>query len=374
MIVRARTEINEVLIRELLAGKIVNQPTPPSFFFFNSGCASLRFFLQLIGNGKRVGIQVYTCSTVLDVITSEGCTPVFMDINPDYYTTTLEYVEDKIDDMDVLVLTHLFGIPNPDYLEIKKLCSEHKVILLDDLCQTFHAKVENDYLEDMSENYFYSFFYDKPISSVRGGMLKVSDTYKEDARQKFERIPQVDDAEGRKNLKVLLLMHKLLAPEKYNKEFRCGAAWKQILSIWPISWSLNVLNYLVNSKWIVLFNKIIRFKNKNEEVASMSNVEKTYILLMMQAYHNNNHLLIDFFNSNEMELPKYLKNKSIVCTVAKRAIIGHDVVSEDVQVGLYNWPELICDRSDYSKYPNSASILKSHTNIPCWTKGTYQLQ
>lgn len=47
------------------------------------------------------------------------------------------------------------------------------------------------------------------------------------------------------------------------------------------------------------------FKNKNEEVASLSNVEKTYILLMMQAYHNNNHLLIDFFNSNEMELPKY---------------------------------------------------------------------
>ena len=130
MIVRARTEIDEELIIRLLEGQEYKFQAASECYFSNSGSASLRFFLKLQGSGKRVGVQVYTCPTVLEAITAEGCIPVFLDINPEYYTSTIDYVKDTIDKMDILLLTHLFGIPNPDYLEIKELCREHNVVLV----------------------------------------------------------------------------------------------------------------------------------------------------------------------------------------------------------------------------------------------------
>lgn len=37
------------------------------------------------------------------------------------------------------------------------------------------------------------------------------------------------------------------------------------------------------------------------------------------------------------------------------------------QFSLYNWPDLICPKEDYGKYPNAVEIITSCTNIPCWT-------
>lgn len=365
MIVRAKTEINEDIIRNLLNGEKLKSQKPSSYFFFNSGCSSLRFFLQLIGKGSRIGIQVFTCPTVLDAIYMAGCVPVFLDINPDYYTTRLDIVEKKIHEIDALLLTHLFGIPNPDYLAIKKLCKIQNVILVDDLCQTFHSEIGGNKLEDLSDNYFYSFFYDKPISSVSGGMLKVSELYIEKARRNYSMLPICDNHIGRKNLKTLLLMDKLLSPDMYKKEFRYGYLWKILLRNWPMGLNLNLLNCVVNSKWIKLLNKLCKAK-RSESIGRLSEIEEKYILAMMESYHSNNRKLVDFYEMQDKELPLYLTNPAIKCSVSKRAIVGFKFQAEDMQIDLYNWSELICKKDDYYKYPGALSVLKSHVNIPCW--------
>lgn len=365
MIVRARTEIDEGLIRGLLAGASYDLQAPSSCYFFNSGSSSLRFFLQLIGKGKRVGVQVYTCSTVCDAIIKEGCIPVFLDIDTSYYTTTIDCVKNKIDQIDVLLLTHLFGVPNPDYLQIKQLCREHHMILIDDLCQTYHAKVRDCYLEDLSDNYIYSFFYDKPISSISGGMLKVSDDYKVIAEEKCAQLSREDDEQGKKKLKVLLLMHLLLAPELYDREFRYGTLWKKLLERWPLTWNMKLLKYLVNGKWMSLINRVFG-PQKEDGIWLLSNIEIYYLLAVMSSFRNRNQFLVDFFVRNGFVLPPYLQNSSITCSVAKRAIVDCCVESSGIQVGLFNWPELICDTNDYCKFPNAEIVIRTHTNIPCW--------
>lgn len=371
MIVRARTEIDEPLLERILNGSCGATCLPiPSTFFFNSGCSALRFFLQLFGKGKKVGIQVFTCSTVLDAIHEEGDEAVFLDVDSSFYTSTYEYVESKIQLIDILVLTHLFGIPNPDYIAIKELCRERGVVLIDDLCQTYHAKIGGVFLEDMSDNYFYSFFYDKPNSSLSGGMLKLSgDTaFLSLADSKFCQIVKVSKIEGLGNLKILLLMHRLLSPSLYTKEFRYGMGWRIVLKFWPLRWSIKYLNTIVNGKLFTLFNRVVTGLFKKESgIRRMSDVEEYYIRNVMLSYTCNNSVLVDFLRKYSLENPSYLSDNRIDCSIAKRAIIKKSIRSEEAQLFLYNWPTLICPLEDYDKYPNAVDIIATCTNIPCWT-------
>ena len=368
MIVRARTDINERLICKILKeGKGDTTPQPPSTYFFNSGKSSIQFLLRIIGGGKTVGIQVYTCQSVLDAILAEDDKPLFLDINPDYYTTTLDIVEKIVDKVDILILTHLFGIPNPDYIAIKNLCETKGIVLIDDLCQTFHAKVLGRNLEDMSDNYVYSFFYDKPISSLSGGMLKISNVFKDKADVIYSTLPKMSEGVAKKKLKSLLLMHKLLSPEIYTKEFRDGDAWKWILFLWPISWSILLLNYLVKGIWMRFLNKIVHFRYEENYISAMSELEIGYLLKMMFSFSDNNQTLYKFCVSNNIEIPGYLKNERISCSIAKRAIVKANLHSNHVQIGLYNWPTLICPKDEVIKFPRALSVINSHVNIPCWT-------
>lgn len=170
-------------------GKNTNQLKEDNLFF-SSGNECLLFFLQLIGTGKRVGVQIFTCPTVIDTIRKAGDYPVFLDINEEYFTTTFDVVSSTIKDYDVLIVSHLFGIPNPDYLKLKSICREYGVIMIDDLCQTYHAKIGSDYIEELSDNYFYSFYFDKPIACSGGGYLKVECSYSERARSLYSVIPK----------------------------------------------------------------------------------------------------------------------------------------------------------------------------------------
>ena len=374
MIVRARTEINENLILQILRGNDNNHLSSNALsFFFNSGSASLRFFLRIIGKKKRIGVQVYTCSTVLDAINEEGCIPIFLDINPNYYTTTIDCVRNRIQEMDILLLSHLFGIPNPDYLEIKELCHENGVILVDDLCQTFHAQVNGYNLEDLSDNYFYSFFYDKPISMLSGGMLKINECYEKKALSLYEKLPLESEEEGRKELKVLYFMHQLLSPSIYRSEFRKGIIWKKILSVWPLYWNVSIVYPLLSSKICKSMNRLFIHKTKNQECYRMSNVRTHYVLSMMNSYSDNNKNLIDFLNSNKIIFPDYLCNRSIKCSLAKRAILKVNFESSQAEIALYNWPRLICKDSQTHLYPNAKSVIDTHINIPVWSSDILQI-
>ena len=373
MIVRARTEIDEVVLEKILDGSWDDIfPPIPSTYFFNSGCSALRFFLQLYGKGKKVGIQVFTCSTVLDAIREENDEAVFLDVDTSYYTSTYEYVESKIHLIDILILSHLFGIPNPDYIAIKDLCKERGVVMIDDLCQTYHAKIGGAYLEDLSDNYFYSFFYDKPISSLNGGMLKLSgDTdFLNLADDKYVKIEKRSRIEGKGSLKVLLLMHRLLSPIFYTKEFRFGLGWRIALRYWPLKWNIKYLNTIVNGKWFALFNRVVTFLfNNKSKIRRLSDLEQNYVKNMMLTYSCNNDVLVDFLTKFNLGIPIYLSDNRIDCSIAKRAIVKKCIQSEEAQLFLYNWPNLICPLEDYGKYPNAVEIISTCTNIPCWTDG-----
>lgn len=313
MIARSKPNVDYNFLWECICGKgqqIDN--TISNSFFFNSGASSLLFFLNLFGTKKRVGLQVFTCSTVLDVIQMAEDRVVLMDIDKDYFTTTYDIVEKHIDSIDILILSHLFGIPNPDYLRIKQLCQLRGVVLIDDLCQTFHAKIGGYFLEDLSDNYFYSFFYDKPISATSGGMLKLSD-------------------------------------DLYTKAFDVYNALE--------------LLYSIVGRVFCKLHLVVKHEYK---IKRMSDLQKQYVLHMIDRFNNNNKNLIAYCRKNHLRLPLYMCNSLIECSLAKRGILhdGPTINKENVEVALYNWPYLI--DSD-NNYPIADSVIKEYVNIPIWS-------
>ncbi len=66
--------------------------------------------LQLPPHSK-VGMMIYNCDTVMNAITSAGHDVVFVDVTPQL-TMDLEHLAARANDMQVLIVTHLFGIVN----------------------------------------------------------------------------------------------------------------------------------------------------------------------------------------------------------------------------------------------------------------------
>lgn len=77
---------------------------------------------------SRVGVMAYNCHTVMNAVYQAEMTPIFIDITRDL-KLDMEDLERKIEEMQVLIVTHLFGILN-DVTEIRKRYPQ--LIIIDD--------------------------------------------------------------------------------------------------------------------------------------------------------------------------------------------------------------------------------------------------
>lgn len=331
--------------------------------FLNSGQACLYTFLSIFGPNKRVGVQVFTCPTVLDAILLSGDIPVYMDIDAEYFSTRLAVIQSIIDNIDILVLTHLFGIPNPDYVHIRSLCKQKNVILIDDLCQTYKAKVEGNFIEELSDNYYYSFFYDKPLPCASGGMLKVSNELKDCVETKISEWPKEAEWIGINKLNKLINMYFLLSSDIYKHDFRTNSILENwLLAHYPIKWNSKWLYKLLSSPINRGSAKLLPRYNYSSRKMKMSDIQVSFVKSLFDSYQNRTYILIDYYNKNGYTLPSYLTNPNIECSCSQRAIVKKQhVCLDNAEVGLYNWPKLLDDRASY---PNAEYVIKNYVNIP----------
>lgn len=332
--------------------------------FFNSGSSALLFFLRIFGPGKRVGIQAYTCSSVKDTILRAGDVPIYMDIDCMYFTTSRDHVSEILDKIDILVITHLFGIPNPYYHSIKEDCKQNNIEVIDDLCQTVRAKINNEYIEDISDNYFYSFFYDKPISSFCGGALYVNERLASSAKVRFETLPKESRRSGIRHLRQAFWIARLLSPENYKYEFRRGSKWEfEILSSMPEWVPINIVKFLLCPIINSIMLRLGRHHNETE-IIRMSDVQSQYVLYQLAHFNPEPALLLKNKNKFGEEAFPFLQCTAIQCSSTKRTILNKKFVKDntDVEIDLYNWKTLITDET--AKFPNSMHIIENYVNYP----------
>ena len=125
--------------------------------------------LQL-GKNARVGVQPYTCSSVLMAIEAAGCRPVFIDINRQL-TLDIQDLARKVNTLDALLVTHTFGIA-ADIDAIKKITRRLPVI--EDCAHAFLCKLNGRYLGTQFDLAVFSFGNGKFPVMGSGGLLVVN--------------------------------------------------------------------------------------------------------------------------------------------------------------------------------------------------------
>ncbi len=157
-------------------------------FATNNGRTALRLLLSSVQtNGKplRVGVQVFTCQTVFRAIAKAGAIPVFIDITREF-TLDMDDLKKKSGLMDILIITHLFGIPEK-FNEIRQIIKNK--IIIEDCAHAFLTTSKGRYAGTLGQASVFSSGLAKFPSIGYGGWAIVNDfSAFPDIRQNFKKL------------------------------------------------------------------------------------------------------------------------------------------------------------------------------------------
>ena len=93
-----------------------------------------------IGPGDEVITVANSWISTSETISQAGAKPVFVDINPDYYTIDVLKIEEKITPKTKAIIpVHLFGQP-AEMDVIIDICKRHNLLLIEDCAQAHFAE------------------------------------------------------------------------------------------------------------------------------------------------------------------------------------------------------------------------------------------
>lgn len=144
----------------------------------NSGTAALEILLRLFGvEGKDVIVPTNTfVATPTSVILSGGKV-VFADIKADTLCLDPADLERKITSQTKgVIVVHLAGLICPEIDEIKKICHDHNLFLLEDAAHAHGAKMDDQLAGSLCDGAAFSFYPTKIMTTGQGGMVTTNDS------------------------------------------------------------------------------------------------------------------------------------------------------------------------------------------------------
>ena len=137
-----------------------------------------------IGSGDEVITVANTWISTAETITQTGAKPVFVDINPDYYTIDVLKIEQKITPKTrAIIPVHLFGQP-AEMEAIIDICKRHNLLLVEDCAQAHFAEWKGWKVGTMGIAGTFSFFPGKNLGAYgdAGAIISNDDKFAEKAR------------------------------------------------------------------------------------------------------------------------------------------------------------------------------------------------
>lgn len=139
----------------------------------SSGTSALHLALIAVGVGRgdEVVLPSYTCAAVAYPVLYQQARPVLVDVNYHDYNIDPDEVKDSISDRTrAVIVPHMFGCP-ADIQEIKEICDEKGVFLIEDCAQSTGALYNGRKVGSFGDISIFSFYATKMITSIQGGML-----------------------------------------------------------------------------------------------------------------------------------------------------------------------------------------------------------
>lgn len=144
-----------------------------------NGTLPLQIAIKALGLTGEIITTPFSYVATTSSIVWEGCTPVFVDIHPDYLTINESKIEAAITSKTSAILaTHVFG--NPCAIEeIEQIANRHNLKVIYDAAHCFGVKYNNKSIFEYGDVSTCSFHATKLFHTGEGGALFCKNTYKE---------------------------------------------------------------------------------------------------------------------------------------------------------------------------------------------------
>jgi dTDP-4-amino-4,6-dideoxygalactose transaminase len=140
----------------------------------NNGTIPLQIAIKLLGGGGEIITTPFSYVATTSTILWEGCIPVFVDINPVYWTIDETKIEEAITDRTTCILaTHVFGNPC-NVVEIERIAKKHNLYVIYDAAHCFGVKYKGKSIFDWGDISTCSFHATKIFHTGEGGAAFVN--------------------------------------------------------------------------------------------------------------------------------------------------------------------------------------------------------
>ena len=143
----------------------------------NSGTSGLHLGLLAagIGAGDEVIVPSFTFAATGNSVALTGATPVFADIELDYFCLDPKSVEAAITDKTKAIMpVHLYGHP-ANMPALKEIADKHGLMLLEDAAQAHNASLNGEKVGTFGTFAMFSLYPTKNMTSGEGGMVSCTD-------------------------------------------------------------------------------------------------------------------------------------------------------------------------------------------------------
>lgn len=141
----------------------------------NNGTVPLQIAIKLLGNGGEIITTPFSYVATTSAIVWENCTPVFVDIHPEYLTIDENKIEEAITPRTTCILaTHVFG--NPCNVEaIDAIAKKHNIKVIYDAAHSFGVKYKGKSIFEYGDISTCSFHATKIFHTGEGGGIFCKD-------------------------------------------------------------------------------------------------------------------------------------------------------------------------------------------------------
>ena len=132
-----------------------------------------------IGGGDKVATVSHTAVATVAAIRRHGALPVFVDVDPDYYTmspSSLEAALDRVPDIKAVVVVHLYG-QMADMTAIFDVARKHDLTVIEDCAQAHGAMLDGCKAGTRGDFGCFSFYPTKNLGALGdGGAIVTNDS------------------------------------------------------------------------------------------------------------------------------------------------------------------------------------------------------
>ena len=138
-----------------------------------SGTAALELAFRSLGVTGAVAMPNNTFSATAIAAINCGCTPILIDSEEMSLNLCVEDLVRKLESHDVkaLVIVHVAGVIQKNILEIKRICDERGIPLIEDAAHAHLSHFEGRYAGTIGDLGCFSFFPTKVMTTGEGGVV-----------------------------------------------------------------------------------------------------------------------------------------------------------------------------------------------------------